>query len=215
MEVATGHDKGESHPAEVPDDTGSRLLVAAAEVFAEKGYDGAGVAEIARRAGLTTGAIYSRFSGKAELLIEAVRQCTPDEFDSLFTQHQFDGQAQQLLETVGSHLVTRETSPMQAILLEAFVAARRDLELRQLLQNQFEDRRRQLAALIDQGKAGGLVDEDLDTGAIVHFAHAVGLGFLLYEALGVPHPDPELWQRLIVKVVSSIDPAEVPSGASS
>ena len=44
-----------------PDDTTARLLTAAAEVFAEKGYDGAGVAEIARRAGLTTGAIYSRY----------------------------------------------------------------------------------------------------------------------------------------------------------
>src|SRR4051794_26346167 len=60
-----------------PDDTTTRLLIAAAEVFAEKGYDGAGVAEIARRAGLTTGAIYSRYSGKAELLAEAIRQCTP------------------------------------------------------------------------------------------------------------------------------------------
>ena len=31
-----------------------KLIAAAAVVFAEKGYDGAGVAEIARRAGLTT-----------------------------------------------------------------------------------------------------------------------------------------------------------------
>ena len=38
----------------------ARLLAAAADVFAERGYDGAGVAEIARRAGPTTGAIYSR-----------------------------------------------------------------------------------------------------------------------------------------------------------
>ena len=50
------------------DATRDRLLDAAAAVFAEKGYDGAGVPEIARRAGLTTGAIYSRFTGKAELL---------------------------------------------------------------------------------------------------------------------------------------------------
>ena len=58
------------------DDTTERLVTAAAQVFAERGYDGAGVQEIARRAGLTTGAIYSRFSGKAELLAEAIRQFT-------------------------------------------------------------------------------------------------------------------------------------------
>ena len=49
-----------------------RLIAAAVEVFAERGYDGAGVAEIARRAGVTTGAIYSRYSGKSELLLEAL-----------------------------------------------------------------------------------------------------------------------------------------------
>ena len=36
------------------------LIKAAAEVFAERGYAVAGVAEIARRAGVTTGAIYRR-----------------------------------------------------------------------------------------------------------------------------------------------------------
>ena len=56
-----------------PDATANRLIAAASQVFAEKGYDGAGVAEIARRAGLTTGAIYSRFRGKAELLCAAIQ----------------------------------------------------------------------------------------------------------------------------------------------
>ena len=50
------------------------LIKAAAEFFAERGYAGAGVAEIARRAGVTTGAIYSRYSGKSELLLEALKR---------------------------------------------------------------------------------------------------------------------------------------------
>ncbi len=60
-----------------------RLLHAAAEVFAEKGYERAGVAEIARRAGVTTGAIYSRYGGKAELLLEAVDHHVPDSIDNI------------------------------------------------------------------------------------------------------------------------------------
>src|SRR5581483_3785834 len=54
------------------DDTRQRLLDAATQVFAEVGYDGARVQEIARRAGLTTGAIYGKFRDKAELLVEAI-----------------------------------------------------------------------------------------------------------------------------------------------
>ena len=87
-----------------PDSTTSRLIGAAAAVFAEKGYDGAGVAEIARRAGLTTGAIYSRFTGKAELLCAAIQATVPDEFDQLFAEHAFDGRAKDLLNSVGAHL---------------------------------------------------------------------------------------------------------------
>ena len=124
------------------DDTSERLVTAAAQVFAERGYDGAGVQEIARRAGLTTGAIYSRFSGKAELLAEAIRTFTSDEFDQLFAQHRFAGRVTDLLATVGSHLVTREPSPAQAILLEAFVAARRDPEVAVVLREHLAERAR-------------------------------------------------------------------------
>ena len=56
---------GEVNPS---DTTRQRLLDAATEVFLEKGYEGTRVAEIARRAGLTTGAIYGNFESKAELL---------------------------------------------------------------------------------------------------------------------------------------------------
>lgn len=44
-----------------------RLLRAAARVFARRGYEGATVPEIAAEAGLSTGAIYSNFDGKADL----------------------------------------------------------------------------------------------------------------------------------------------------
>jgi AcrR family transcriptional regulator len=49
------------------DETGTALVDAALAVYLERGWQGASLAEIAGRAGLTTGAIYSRFSGKNEL----------------------------------------------------------------------------------------------------------------------------------------------------
>ena len=69
--------------AHQPNELTHRLLHAAAEVFAEKGYEKAGVAEIARRAGVTTGAIYNRFGGKAELLLEAVDHHVPSSLDNV------------------------------------------------------------------------------------------------------------------------------------
>ncbi|AXB45906.1 TetR/AcrR family transcriptional regulator [Amycolatopsis albispora] len=44
-----------------------RILAAAAEVFAERGYDGAGMREVATRAGISTPVLYDHFPAKAQL----------------------------------------------------------------------------------------------------------------------------------------------------
>ncbi|WP_217561332.1 ScbR family autoregulator-binding transcription factor [Streptomyces sp. GbtcB6] len=52
--------------------TRATLLRAAAEVFAESGYEGANVSAIAHRAGLTLGALYFHFRNKGDLAREIV-----------------------------------------------------------------------------------------------------------------------------------------------
>ena len=59
--------------AEESRETRQALLRAAAEVFAEKGLSGARLDEIAKRAGVTKGAVYSHFDGREDLLVEALR----------------------------------------------------------------------------------------------------------------------------------------------
>ena len=53
--------------------TRAALAAAALEVVSEKGFAGASLDEIAARAGMTKGAIYSNFRGKAELLLTAMQ----------------------------------------------------------------------------------------------------------------------------------------------
>ena len=57
-----GSRRGRAHDAEGARQT---ILDAAEEVFAEKGFEGASLEEIAQRAGYTRGAIYKHFSSKA------------------------------------------------------------------------------------------------------------------------------------------------------
>jgi AcrR family transcriptional regulator len=189
------------------DPTRDRLIAAAAAVFAEKGYDGAGVQEIARRAGFTTGAIYGRFRGKAELLLAAIEAHTTNELEQLFADHRFDGRVTDILTTVGSHLLTDPFDEGQALLLEAFVAARRDPEVAELMRELLRQRARTFAALVEDAKASGLVVEELDTEAVVRFCHAVGFGFLLFGAIELQPPAAAPWEQLIDRLVRALGPS--------
>src|SRR5262245_26394074 len=61
------------------DDKRTRILQAAVKVFARKGYFGARVAEIARRAGVADGTIYLYFESKEALLVAL--------FDEVMAEH--------------------------------------------------------------------------------------------------------------------------------
>jgi AcrR family transcriptional regulator len=50
--------------------TRASVLAAAEAAFSERGYDRAGIEEIASRAGFTKGAVYSNFGSKEELFLE-------------------------------------------------------------------------------------------------------------------------------------------------
>ena len=201
-------------PDAAADPLGDRLLAAAAAVFAQKGYAGAGVAEIARHAGVTTGAIYSRYAGKDELLASAIEATSTDELDALFSDHRFEGRMEDILRIAGSHLVDRNQNPTQrelfapGMLLESFVAARHEPSVLAFLQARMNDRRDRLAEIVRGAKASGGIDEEVDTESLVTFCHAVGLGFLLLEVLDTPLPDAASWEHLIGRLLAATgDPA--------
>lgn len=60
--------------------TRERLLAAAAELFAERGVNGASVEQIAERAGYSRGAFYGNFAGKPELIATLLEERTAQEY---------------------------------------------------------------------------------------------------------------------------------------
>jgi AcrR family transcriptional regulator len=52
--------------------TRERILAAARQLFIERGYEGATIRDIAREAGMSTGAVFASFADKAELFDEIV-----------------------------------------------------------------------------------------------------------------------------------------------
>ena len=61
----------------------TRLIAACARLLQEHGFDGAGVADISRAAGLTQGALYSQFKSKRALAAEACRSAQANSLSAL------------------------------------------------------------------------------------------------------------------------------------
>ncbi len=186
--------------------TDNRLTAAAAEVFAERGYDGAGVAEIARRAGVTTGAIYSRYRGKSELLLDALDSAVGQHLESILASSEHASPAD-ILSMLGSHLLD-DYGDEDALFLEAIVASRRDSELSEMLGRRLEDQGMRFAKIIEEGKSEGQFDASIDTEAVVAFAQAISLGFTIFRTLDAPMPDSKEWQVVIDRVISSALPKQ-------
>ena len=190
------------------DTTTQQLLDAAIDVFSERGFDKAGVAEIARRAGYTTGAIYSRWAGKREMLVAAV-----DVVMSHHLLHLLGGttlSAPDILASLGADLVVTDDEMSRALLLEAFVTAKRDPEFAAMLNRQIAEDGSRLSAIVVSGQAQGYIDPDLSIEAIVTLCQAIGLGFVLRRVVDRPLPAPDEWNALMERLISAAAPVADP-----
>ncbi|MGH9026011.1 MAG: TetR/AcrR family transcriptional regulator [Acidimicrobiia bacterium] len=188
-----------------PASTRERLLDAALEVFLAKGYEGARLADVARAAGLTTGAVYSNFRNKAELLSEALGGRTSAEIDALLGAIPAES-LPDALRMLGRGLVDPPDARERTLLLDAIVAARRDPDLARLLRDRAERRGGQLGRLIAGAQRAGTVDGDLDPEAVTRLCTAIALGSVVARALDIPAPDPTAWGDLIDRIVGAIAP---------
>lgn len=188
-----------------------RILDAAALVFGQKGYEAARVADIARRSGLTTGAIYARWLTKHELFLAAVehRGLTRTEVVS----GQADLSAASKLAELGGGLLNGDNGDDAArnLMLEACVMARRDPSLSAEVAQSLDNEAAVLAEVVEQGKAAGDIDADLSTEAIVFACQALGLGARLATAAEprqIELPSVEDWRELMTRFVESIGPSQ-------
>lgn len=185
--------------------TRDRLLEAAVEVFSERGYEGARVSEIARRAGLTTGAIYAQFRNKAELLLVAIERSSAQGFESLMLGGPRFLSAAELLTHMGRRLIEPDTPDwVEGLLVEALVSARRDPEVAEALRRVLREQGEDLASIFVLGKKEGAFDPAVDTAAAVRFATALSLGMLLLGSVGLPPPDRGAWEELIGRQVGAL-----------
>ena len=185
-----------------PDQTRERLVEAAAAVLAEQGFEGTRTSDIAKRAGLSTGAIYSQFDNKAELLLAAVSSHAPSELDNLFTSGVRTGSIAETIVALGSELpFTKEA--LAGVLVEAWSLARRDDEVAAVLRGVSQERREALRAVFDLGQIGGEVDPDAPSDALAWLCLTLVLGAFVAKSQGLAPPDHDDWREVVTRLVET------------
>lgn len=195
-------------------DAKRRLLEAAVSAIAEHGLDATRVSDIARRAGLTTGAIYAHWSGKHELVVDAVRYIAPScmQVDSAEGDGD-DGAAgdSSVLEALidaSADLASLDNVAALEVMLEAFVSARRDSSFREAVSELLDDQAAALSSTVSDGKAAGLIEPRLSTAAIValYQALSVGMHLVISSQPDTGRVPADEWRELMTHLAESMRP---------
>lgn len=189
------------------DETTLRLLHSAIIVFGEQGYDGASVSAIARRCGLTTGAIYARWTGKHEMFLAVIRYAHKQRM--LLQVKEAAATTYEKLAILAASLIAPSLDETRNLWLEACITASRDPSFHPAIAELQALESADFAEIVDEGKATGVIDPSLSTRAIVYLCQSLGLGaYLDLRVQSEDHirPPADEWFTLMTRIIDSLKP---------
>ena len=193
--------------------TARRVVEAAAAEFIERGYDGAVISNIARRAGVTPGAIYPRWPHKSDLMVAAVEHL----FEQLLPERRLQDMgiaeltAPEILELWAATLLTSDS--VRDVLNQVFGSARSNPAIQQLLQRFLDEQADQMRALVEGAADEGALDAEHDAASVTLMIQATGIGVHLVLSAGLADrhiPSGQDWVAWLAHVIASAAPQTAP-----
>ncbi|MGN6697286.1 MAG: TetR/AcrR family transcriptional regulator [Thermomicrobiales bacterium] len=199
-------------------DREEELLAAARRCFLAQGYDRTTMREIAAEAGVSTGAIYTYFGTKAEILQALCKQQTSAEVRDLqatLAELPPDGDpiAAGLAIVLGKQLqiTPAERQAREQANLLVFYEAARDRDLGQRFRESITLWRQVVTGILRQEQAAGRLRESVDHAALANVLIALPIGLEIVELLGgEPHDWAELVHTLSTTLRQGLDPVPQP-----
>ena len=193
-------------------DTKARILESALELFAEKGYSGTSMRDIAKRLGITKAALYKHYASKQEIF-EAVMQDTAQRYERfadqidihmhnapqdfpVFTEISADALVEKVRQ-IFSYSLHDEANRLfrRMMTIEQF----RSPELSRLYTQRYVERIVDYHAAIFRSliASGEIRDEDPDTLAMMYVAPVITL-------IGICDREPEMEEKSLEKLESHV-----------
>jgi AcrR family transcriptional regulator len=202
MTPRVGPRSAEAKGAERAEATRATLVELAGDLFATQGYIQTSMRDVARRAKLTTGAIYGHFRNKADLLVEAINIRTAEELEA---QSMGRGKEPDYIGTLTRNardFPKRRT--LRALIVQGAAAAQTDEETRSKM------REEQLAHLnvwikgYERERDGLGIHPDVDIPTAVLYTWAVELGLGVLEGVGIEPRSKKAWADIQNRMARSL-----------
>lgn len=175
-----------------------RLLAAATEEIAEVGFERARLAEIADRAQMTPGSVYTWFANKEELFRAALENAFDAQLlSNVRALEKLPADSAPWLIKIAS-LVPRNSDDddftnAQKLLVETYYASWRDPLARDVLAPRVREHFALYVKIIEDAKVEGSIDDSLDTQMLASLFLALAMGLALVGMAGIPRTEPVNW----------------------
>ena len=173
------------------------LLTAAVEEIAAVGFERARLSDIAKRAGMTAGSVYTWFENKEDLFQAALQHALTEQIrnnsDALSKADIENSFLLQIATLVPRNYTDTAPTSTQQLLIECYYAAWRDPKARLKLLEGLESHRNMYVAVFETGQRDGVITKDVKVEALATLMLSIHTGLAMLSLAGIPRIDDAEW----------------------
>jgi AcrR family transcriptional regulator len=190
-----------------------RILAAATAEIASVGFDRARLTEIAKRADMTPGSVYTWFENKEDLFRAALEDALTTQIVSNATALDESDHSNNWLFQIAT-LVPRNSkdtsaTDAQMLLIESYYASWRDPKARKKLLKNINSHLEMYVNIITNAQNQGAITKDIDATAMATMLLAIPTGLSLLSLAGVPRVPESKWESIYLRFYQAVKPSSI------
>ena len=173
------------------------LLNAAIEEIASMGFERARLVDIAKRADMTAGSVYTWFENKEDLFQAALQHVLTEQLkknaEALNAAGIENSFLRQVAQLVPRNYADDRPTDAQQLLIECYYAAWRDPRARDRLMAGIESQLQMYVSIFEEGQQQGFVTKEVDATVLGTFLLSIHTGLAMLSLAGIPRVADKEW----------------------
>ncbi len=189
-----------------------RIIDVAAELFAEHGYEGVGVRQVAQEVGVSQYRVRKLTGGRAQLFAAVMAEkVTSDAADRIARAVEAPDELPPLAAIVaaGAAVFAAPEYSWDLLELEALTRSHRDTELHEIESVRIQERWDNMRAVVRRVREAGGIDGDVDDDALAHFSLTLSVGLAMLDPVITRKPTQLNWDAMITRIGTAMAPPQM------